>query len=646
MIQVLTSNQLFCQTTKMAMKGLPMIFCVALLFTLESAYVEAYSIFPIDSGDVRIGRKLLNATTPAPVAAVAEDKSFFEQVEEFYEDKNNFAMYLVLPCIVLVYGGCSAIYCCYKCRQQLCSKKKGKGKDDDDDDGGKHSTMANQTNDKMSLIGGSPENPGKKAAANQIRPASKASISDVNVGMGNETPLPWAIPEKEDKPSPAIVKLPPAYSDFQTNQQANNLQNMQNFNPQLQQAQMQGMQQPMPYNPNAFPMQMMQHPNSMYQPTIIPIPVPMDYHDSKRNNRRDRRLSREDSYDDMDDYHSPPRNQRKQSNNRRNSNSPWSGKQSKHDDFDDSDDDYYSRQGRSNGNSRRDSPRNSRTPDRGKHGRERRRSDDRNGNHRDYSPTREDNMSARSDKRRSSPERRSDDRKSRRPDDRRSKDRGYSPTDTRDRPSREDTMSARSTKRTRSPDERKGRRSDDRDPDERRYSPTNPRNRPSREDTMSARSDKRRSALDEKDDPKPRKINEVKPTPQKPKIADKPSDTNPDKKDNPPKKPPPRPAQPAKKPQNKNQQDDRIMSPPPPYEGHERRNSLDAVFEAAENPGNRKGPAKPSYNPNPTIRVISQTKGGGPVSGMEMAKQAAEMLRVDNPNIGRKKPKRLVFVAE
>lgn len=588
----------------------------------------------------------MNATTPAPVAAVAEDKSFFEQVEEFYEDKNNFAMYLVLPCIVLVYGGCSAIYCCYKCRQQLCSKKKGKGKDDDDDDGGKHSTMANQTNDKMSLIGGSPENPGKKAAANQIRPASKASISDVNVGMGNETPLPWAIPEKEDKPSPAIVKLPPAYSDFQTNQQANNLQNMQNFNPQLQQAQMQGMQQPMPYNPNAFPMQMMQHPNSMYQPTIIPIPVPMDYHDSKRNNRRDRRLSREDSYDDMDDYHSPPRNQRKQSNNRRNSNSPWSGKQSKHDDFDDSDDDYYSRQGRSNGNSRRDSPRNSRTPDRGKHGRERRRSDDRNGNHRDYSPTREDNMSARSVKRRSSPERRSDDRKSRRPDDRRSKDRGYSPTDTRDRPSREDTMSARSTKRTRSPDERKGRRSDDRDPDERRYSPTNPRNRPSREDTMSARFDKRRSALDEKDDPKPRKINEVKPTPQKPKIADKPSDTNPDKKDNPPKKPPPRPAQPAKKPQNKNQQDDRIMSPPPPYEGHERRNSLDAVFEAAENPGNRKGPAKPSYNPNPTIRVISQTKGGGPVSGMEMAKQAAEMLRVDNPNIGRKKPKRLVFVAE
>lgn len=255
-------------------------------------------------------------------------------------------------------------------------------------------------------------------------------------------------------------------------------------------------------------------------------------------------------------------------------------------------------------------------------------------------------MSARSDNRRSSPKRRSEDRKSRRPEDRRTKDRGYSPTDPRDRPSREDTMSARSTRRTRSPDERKGRRSDDRDPDEHRYSPTNPRNRPSREDTMSARSDKRRS--DGKDDPKPpRKINEVKPTPQKPKIDDKPSDTNPEKRDNnPPKKPPPRPAQPAKKPQNKNQQDDRIMSPPPPYEGHERRNSLDAVFEAAGNPGNTKGPARPSYNPNPTIRVISQTKGGGPVSGMEMAKQAAEMLRVDNPNIGRKKPKRLVFVAE
>ncbi|KAK3095303.1 hypothetical protein FSP39_012986, partial [Pinctada imbricata] len=40
-------------------------------------------------------------------------------VEEFYADPNNRAMYLVLPLIILVYGGCSSIYCIYKCRRYL-----------------------------------------------------------------------------------------------------------------------------------------------------------------------------------------------------------------------------------------------------------------------------------------------------------------------------------------------------------------------------------------------------------------------------------------------------------------------------------------------------------------------------------------------
>ena len=655
-----------------------------------------YTIDPEKSGTVRIGRKLLNATTAAP-PAVVEEKSFIEKVEEFYEDKNNFAMYLVLPCIVLVYGGCAAIYCCYKCRQQLCSKKKNKKDPDGDETDDECNDIKSRNNDKVSLVSGSPNNPGKKAAAmNQIRPASKASVSDVNVGMGQETPLPWAIPDKEE-----IKKQPPAYSEppnFQTNHQANmsqhSPQSLQNFNTAqpLQPNQLQGMQQQMPFNQNAYQLQMMQHPNAMYQPTIIPVPMP--YPGPHVTSRR-RRPSREDSYIDSDDYDSLPRNLRKQGKDRRNSNHARSGKPSRQNDFSDSDNDrdadHRDGQGR-----RRSSPnsrdRYDRESDRRNGDRGRRRSDDREAKHRGYSPSnprdrqsREDTLSARSDRRRRSPDRRSDDRGQRnggrdtkdrgrspsragdrssredtmspRSDRRRSspdrhnddkrgrsrhsdpdsKDRGYSPTNPKNRPSREDTMSARSDRRRSSPDrpneDKRGRdRHSDPDSKDRGYSPTNPRERPSREDTMSARSDKQR---------KPRKINEVKPTPQQ--QEDRQANESPQKENSPTKRPPPRPTQP-KKSQNGNQQDDRIMSPPPPYEGHERRNSLDAVFEASEN---KKGPARPSYNPKPTIRVISQTKGGGPVSGVEMAKQAAEMLRVDNPNMGaRKKPKRLVFVAE
>lgn len=608
-----------------------------------------YTIDPEKSGNVRIGRKLLNATTAAP-PAVVEDKSFIEKVEEFYEDKNNFAMYLVLPCIVLVYGGCAAIYCCYKCRQQLCSKKKNKKDPDGDETDDECNDLKNRNNDKVSLVSGSPHNPGKKAAAmNQIRPASKASVSDVNVGMGQETPLPWAIPDKEE-----IKKQPPAYSEppnFQTNQQANmsqqSPQSLQNFNTAqpLQPNQLQGMQQPIPFNQNAYQMQMMQHPNAMYQPTIIPVPMP--YPDPHMTSRR-RHPSREDSYIDSDDYDSLPRNLRKQGRDRRNSNHARSGKPSRQNDFSDSDNDRDAdhrdgkgrRRSSPNSRDRYDRESDRRTGDRG-----RRRSDDREAKHRGYSPTnprdresREDTLSARSDRRRRSPDRRSDDR-GQRNGGRDTKDRGRSPSRAGDRSSREGTMSPRSDRRRSSPDrhneDKRGRgRHSDPDSNDRGYSPTNPKDRPSREDTMSARSDKQR---------KPRKINEVKPTPKQP--EDRHANESPQKENSPPKRPPPRPTQP-KKPQNSNQQGDRIISPPPPYEGHERRNSLDAVFEASENP-NKKGPARPSYNPNPTIRVISQTKGGGPVSGVEMAKQAAEMLRVDNPNMGaRKKPKRLVFVAE
>lgn len=41
----------------------------------------------------------------------------------FFDDPNNAAMYLVLPIMVLVYGGCACIYCCHRCREYIEEKQ-------------------------------------------------------------------------------------------------------------------------------------------------------------------------------------------------------------------------------------------------------------------------------------------------------------------------------------------------------------------------------------------------------------------------------------------------------------------------------------------------------------------------------------------
>ena len=73
-------------------------------------------------------RRSVNGTTnttsaPDPTPAPAQPPQYKNAVEEFYADPNNRAMYLVLPLIILVYGGCSSIYCIYKCRRYLKRKR-------------------------------------------------------------------------------------------------------------------------------------------------------------------------------------------------------------------------------------------------------------------------------------------------------------------------------------------------------------------------------------------------------------------------------------------------------------------------------------------------------------------------------------------
>lgn len=48
-----------------------------------------------------------------------DDGSSQSAVEAFFADRHNLAMYVVLPAIIFVYGGCASIYCCYKGRRFL-----------------------------------------------------------------------------------------------------------------------------------------------------------------------------------------------------------------------------------------------------------------------------------------------------------------------------------------------------------------------------------------------------------------------------------------------------------------------------------------------------------------------------------------------
>ncbi|KAK3094956.1 hypothetical protein FSP39_008325, partial [Pinctada imbricata] len=162
------------------------------------------------------GRKLLSTTTeetPAPASLTSESKTIWEKIEEFYSDKNNFAMYLVLPAIVLVYGGCAMIYCIAKCRQYFKRKKDKKDKrrlQDDVDDGESEDEILRNNNNERKMS--SQNNDRLKTAAfsgtvNE-RPYSKASVSDVRVEQ-RETPLPWVIPD-ETEPYPTKKHPPPA----------------------------------------------------------------------------------------------------------------------------------------------------------------------------------------------------------------------------------------------------------------------------------------------------------------------------------------------------------------------------------------------------------------------------------------------------
>nr|KAG5685740.1 hypothetical protein BaRGS_019149 [Batillaria attramentaria] len=142
---------------------------------------------------IRHARAAEDETTETP--AQDEDKSLWEKIEDFYADNNNMAMYCVLPIMVLVYGGCSAIYCIYKCRRYL-RRRKHKRLRNEDDTNSLAADERNDLNQNGDLSDGADRQPVKTVSGGTWDDAN-SSFTDVRYNVERKkTPLPWDTPQK------------------------------------------------------------------------------------------------------------------------------------------------------------------------------------------------------------------------------------------------------------------------------------------------------------------------------------------------------------------------------------------------------------------------------------------------------------------
>lgn len=131
-----------------------------------------------------------------------EGEDLFTNVSEFYSDKNNLAMYLVLPLIVVVYGGCSTIYCVAKCRQYLRKRKHKQMSEPQQPSETGSQVNINENAEPSPLQDDNMDKSGKDCKR------SITSAADISCGVGgsSSTPLPWQVPDEdsyqEDDSSP------------------------------------------------------------------------------------------------------------------------------------------------------------------------------------------------------------------------------------------------------------------------------------------------------------------------------------------------------------------------------------------------------------------------------------------------------------
>ncbi|KAH9488582.1 hypothetical protein Btru_064260, partial [Bulinus truncatus] len=101
--------------------------------TLLSTDETLFWLFPEDDVNILSDDVLLSRGRRDVSNTTNQDLTIWEKIEEFYSDKNNMAMYCVLPLLVLIYGGCSSLYCIHKCRLYLRRRKHKRLKEEDCD---------------------------------------------------------------------------------------------------------------------------------------------------------------------------------------------------------------------------------------------------------------------------------------------------------------------------------------------------------------------------------------------------------------------------------------------------------------------------------------------------------------------------------
>ncbi|XP_041347372.1 uncharacterized protein LOC121367332 [Gigantopelta aegis] len=148
-------------------------------------------------GDDVILHRHIRAAGETTTVEPPEEKDTWTKIGEFYADNNNMAMYLVLPLIILVYGGCSVIYCVAKCRRYMKRQHQKKIRED---------KMQLNPEDKNDL---NHDEEAPSYDAKQTYPTALSSpnfTNDVNYNRGSTsgTPLPSQVPDDENHPPKCI----------------------------------------------------------------------------------------------------------------------------------------------------------------------------------------------------------------------------------------------------------------------------------------------------------------------------------------------------------------------------------------------------------------------------------------------------------
>lgn len=110
--------------------------------THDTSYKDYWGSFK-SSVELPNRRKLLSSKNESNSE---NDNSIGAKIREFYADDNNMALFCILPLLILIYGGCSVIYCIHKCKKNFRKKKQERKQ--------KSKSQAALSSDNVSLISG------------------------------------------------------------------------------------------------------------------------------------------------------------------------------------------------------------------------------------------------------------------------------------------------------------------------------------------------------------------------------------------------------------------------------------------------------------------------------------------------------------